>query len=563
MLFSLCCVASLFSGHRAQAESASRLSYAFRLASGPVIQVTATLQTSEQSITELRLAKEWGGVINDGSDVSNLQIESSDGSNVEVKQTSPVEWTVSHEPNTLLHMRYEVLPKESRGAIRGNDYRTQMETKLFQMIGHLGLLAPKPIENAPEAVETFRVAFTGFQDQNWTVMSSFGSGEGPFEFTGKLSEFLHSVIMAGDIQSIVRDVSGNQVGIAIAGSSWQFTPNELADLVAKVVQAERDFFDDHTDKWYLVTLTPVPQSSPQATSLGGTALTNAFSLFCTTNFTLSSGSDQPMKALWLLAHEYFHQWNGNKIPTAGDDPSTYWFSEGFTNYYARKILLRSGLITPNEFVADLNNALRLYDEIPLRLADNDKIRAGFWTNQDAQQLPYQRGDMLALMLDEHIQSKTGGKQSLDDFLLDLFRNRPTGGPVTSELLFSRLQSLVDQEVISHVRDSVLQGGNVSIPKSISEPRLELAKGQLQSYEPGFDFEKSRQSKRIVGVIESSNAYQAGVREDQPIRRFSVDSAANPPIAELTVIENGVEKQTRYEALSAPREVRLYRPAKDE
>jgi hypothetical protein len=58
---------------------------------------------------------------------------------------------------------------------------------------------------------------------------------------------------------------------------------------------------------------------------------------------------------------------------------------------------------------------------------------------------------------------------------------------------------------------------------------------------------------------SGNAYQAGLRDGHEIHRFSIDSSLSPPIAELTFIDNGVEKQVKYEALGAPYEIRIYSP----
>ena len=541
------------------AQSPPKIAYDLQLLPGPVIQVTVTMKTGDQSSTELGVIKEWGGIVNDGTDVSDLKIWDTDGNHLQVTALSATDWKVDHLTNSTLTVRYNVLPKGNREVIRGSDYRTRMDTSLFQMISRFGLLSPIKGEEKDEAVALYRISFSGFREQGWQVMSSFGEGEGTFDYSGTMSEFLHSVVIAGRFQSLVREISGNRVGIAVVGESWQFTANELADLVSSVVQAERDFFDDHSDAWYLITLTPLPQTSPRETSLGGTALTNAYCLYCTNNFTLSTDSDQPMKAVFLLAHEYFHQWNGNKIPSAGEDPDTYWFSEGFTNYFTRKILLRSGIISKEQYIADLNQALQAYDANPLRLAANSEIQSGFWSNYDAERLPYQRGDMLAVMLDEQIQIRSQGRQSLDDVMLDMLRNPLKDKPTTSKSLFRRLKAYVDPDTMSRVEASILAGADVVMPESLAELKLKLAKASMQSLDPGFDVEKSREAKKAVDVIVSGNAYQAGLRDGHEIRRFSIDSSLSPPIAELTFIDNGVEKQVKYEALGAPYEIRIYSP----
>ncbi len=140
--------------------------------------------------------------------------------------------------------------------------------------------------------------------------------------------------LAGKMQLQTRRIKTQPIAIAMLGTDWGFQASELADAVEKVVQTERDFFQDHSDPWYLITLTPVV-GGPNAYSFGGTALKNCFALFCTKNLEVGTQSADAMRTLTLLAHEYFHNWNGVKIPTASEDPETYWFSEGFTNFYAR------------------------------------------------------------------------------------------------------------------------------------------------------------------------------------------------------------------------------------
>ena len=60
---------------------------------------------------------------------------------------------------------------------------------------------------------------------------------------------------------------------------------------------------------------------------------------------------------FLFAHENFHTWNPTLLGGGGPDSGVdLWFSEGFTDYYARTLLLRSGLISPEQF-----DSLFLYD----------------------------------------------------------------------------------------------------------------------------------------------------------------------------------------------------------
>jgi hypothetical protein len=52
--------------------------------------------------------------------------------------------------------------------------------------------------------------------------------------------------------------------------------------------------------------------------------------------------------LWLLLHEWIHQWLGERITMV--DPGDDWFFEGFTNFLVCEVLTRSGIYTNRDVV---------------------------------------------------------------------------------------------------------------------------------------------------------------------------------------------------------------------
>ncbi len=532
------------------------LAYTFLLKRGPAIEVTIHFTGNSDGETNLQVAPEWGGIVNDGSDVNDLTVLDANGQAVPLEQTAPTVWQVRHENGARLTARYEIRPPGAREPNRnGNDYRTRFDANLFQAIGNLAILMPQVFSENQNVY--FQVSFRGFDEIGWRIVSSFGLGAGPFAFTSTCDKFLQSVLMAGNLDIQERWIGEHRIAVAVAGRVWSFETDKLANWVEQIVRAERDFFSDHTDPWYLVTLTPLPASHPGSSSFGGTAVTNCFALYCTPNLNLDPASPDFQRTMILLAHEYFHNWNGIKIPTAGKDPSTYWFSEGFTNYFARRVLFRAGLITAEQFLADLNSALRAYESNEFKLATNAVIAESFWSNHNVRDLPYRRGDMLAVFLDEQIRTQSEGRQSLDDLIVDLFRNPIAEHPMTTELLLDRISQFVDETVFDQIRQVVVAGAEVPIPTAIAEPALTLKSAQARSYDPGFDLEKSRDSKIICGVRESSEAWLAGLRDGQTLQRYSLQNGNGAPTAEVVVLIDGEAKKIEYTPLSAPQEIRVY------
>ena len=59
-------------------------------------------------------------------------------------------------------------------------------------------------------------------------------------------------------------------------------------------------------------------------------------------------------------------------------PAHYWFSEGFTDYYARALMVRAGVISTTEFVAQWNEMLAAYAGSPARTMSGKQAAAAFW-----------------------------------------------------------------------------------------------------------------------------------------------------------------------------------------
>ena len=153
--------------------------------------------------------------------------------------------------------------------------------------------------------------------------------------------------------------------------------------------------------------------------MGGTGLFNAFSIFIG---DISKENEEDWKWLaWLLSHEHFHTWNGIKKMSALPEGSLYWFTEGFTEYYAVKLNYQTQLIELEDYLDHINHILYDYYTSSAHNEKNERIRQDFWNNWDIQRLPYVRGFLFALEWDRKMQEVSNGQYSLDDFMLALFK----------------------------------------------------------------------------------------------------------------------------------------------
>ena len=61
-----------------------------------------------------------------------------------------------------------------------------------------------------------------------------------------------------------------------------------------------------------------------------------------------------------MAHEMFHYWNGANFLVGKNLEDLYWFSEGFTEYYASRSLVRTGVIDKALYFRKLEHYLSRY-----------------------------------------------------------------------------------------------------------------------------------------------------------------------------------------------------------
>ncbi|MBI1930366.1 PDZ domain-containing protein [Candidatus Poribacteria bacterium] len=116
----------------------------------------------------------------------------------------------------------------------------------------------------------------------------------------------------------------------------------------------------------------------------------------------------------FVGHEIFHVWNGQAINFSGQE---YWFSEGFTNYYAAVVSARLGLISEKDFLERMEQACKRYltkqGQLSMRDAGNNK--------SSQYELVYEGGSLVGAALDLQIRNLTDNQKSLDDVMKQMYR----------------------------------------------------------------------------------------------------------------------------------------------
>lgn len=155
-------------------------------------------------------------------------------------------------------------------------------------------------------------------------------------------------------------------------------------------------------------------------------------------------------SLSTVAHEYFHNWNVERIRPEGLEPFRFtdvnmsgemFLAEGFTQYYGELAMLRTGL-TPtadgiSSFAGTLGYVLLTHGSAYRSAMDMSRLAPfvdgasdAFPTNWDNTFVSYYSyGEVIALGLDLSLRARSNGRVTLDDFMQAMWRayGKP-GGP---------------------------------------------------------------------------------------------------------------------------------------
>jgi predicted metalloprotease with PDZ domain len=312
----------------------------------------------------------------------------------------------------------------------------------------------------------------------------------------------HSVFIGG---RDLRIVQSGPLRLAIRGQ-YPFTDAELAADLAKILKAERDFFADDAAAPYLVAASSIETGPSQ--SFRGTWKDGAFAMV-----TSASMTREELRP--FLAHELFHAWNPARlgVPTG---PKDYWFSEGFTDFYARRFLQRARLISSTEFANAWNEMFRAYGASPAKTMPGAQAAKGFWTDPYAEKIPYQRGAMLAALWDWRLRQRGLSLDSVLRAQSEAFRSAPDAGLTE---LFIGAMNRAGVDIDGDVAKYINEGAAIDLPNDIFAPCGTLETVTAPSFELGFDPVPSSDGTLTATHIKpGAAAYRAGLREGMTIVR---------------------------------------------
>jgi predicted metalloprotease with PDZ domain len=390
-----------------QTSWAQRLAYTIEAATQlpNALRVTLTYNTADTTATLFRYANTNWGETDLGSCLSEVQATGP------IQRKTVGDWvvlTVQHRPRQRVQLTYFVRPDRPDTLRQERIFRPIMEQGYFHLYGFGLFVQPTRYWTTAQAQQRVRVRW--LLPSDWHLLTSLAPQTARNAVVKGPASMLESSVFAGGALQVRKLL----VGAAPVWFATRPFHNLALDSVARHLQlalrAQRIFWRDASRASFAVTLLPTYERQPldpqrRHVSMSGTAVLNSFSAFATD--ADNAGPEIAERVDYLFFHELMHQWLGNQIHIRQAEQQ-YWFTEGFTEYFQTQLRLRTQVLTPAQYVQELNQDFvgALYRS-PVRNVPNDSITYHhFWTNRDYQKLPYRRGFLFALYLDTHLKQTT-------------------------------------------------------------------------------------------------------------------------------------------------------------
>ncbi|KAK0806031.1 hypothetical protein LTR02_003254 [Friedmanniomyces endolithicus] len=301
----------------------------------------------------------------------------------------------------------------------------------------------------------------------------------------------------------------SQFGLFYFGTTADdpFDVIKLADYIQALFINMCGFFHDSDTRPYRVFL------RPSLRGFGGQGFLNSFMLEYFPNVEV-----EQWELEWLLAHEATHNWplmDSNPGQVTGADNT--WYNEGIATYYQLFLPYRFGKTTKVEFVKQLNMNLQAYFTNPTIIMSNEEVAEQTWQNSAAQRLPYHRGLLYFLHLEDLMRQSSGGKLGIRSPVQQLLERKRKEEAFDLSCWISLVGTAIGNITVAkeQYRD-MAAGGFLNLPSStLSHFDLRVVATAQERLELGFDT-ASLNSRVISGIVLGSRADEAGIKDGDAI-----------------------------------------------
>lgn len=382
-----------------------------------VVHVSMQCKTDDEDSMIFKMPQWTPGyyqLMNYANKIFHLQVMG-DGNNIEWYKKNNYSWVVQTKGNENIFFQYDVIADSAFVAT------SIIDTSHAYIIPAATFLYNDKKIQAPVSLHIF-------QNKNWSRIATGLDSAGPAYYTATDFDMLFDCpILAGNLEEFPSFKVNNIPHRFIAYKAGDFDKAALMNDLKKIVETSVYIMGDIPYKHYtFLGIGPGNGGIEHLTSSANSFTGYAFK---------TPGGRKAM--LSFLTHEYFHNYNVKRIRPVELGPFDYdngsktnqlWVSEGWTVYYEYMITERAGIISDTDVYNNIRNNILVYEKHDgknhqsLLQSSAETWSDGPFGNDPEKTISYyDKGPVVALMLDFAIRHFTKNKKSLDDVMCRLYK----------------------------------------------------------------------------------------------------------------------------------------------
>lgn len=510
------------------------------------LEVAMTFAAERRLESWLRLQVGWAGIQDYGQ---TWRPSPEQPSGVTVTPEDTHRWQVTHAPEGLVTVRYQILaalPDPDDGKVQDQEqmYRTQIGADWFQFFGYGALPSVESFDD--RRVGRMCVTLVQPEGEVGPLIGSDLNGRVQADAQISLQDShagLRHAFYGGGPGWRVERREGPGGAVIVASRGTQSAPDvAFADSVVQLISAHRRFWGDTEAPKQ--TIVRIPNNG---WNNGGTLVRQTAVLHVSRDFGPHNAAFES-----LIGHENLHQWMPGRLGGRQNDSPEQaahhsWLSEGFTDYYTHRLLLGAGVWTLDQYAEQLTQVFRKYWRSPERHATADSIAPRFFSDRAAGSQMYVRGEWLAMTWDRALREQD--PSGLDGVLrgLLLTRQQAMKAGAAHERVLAALTTRLGDAPRQQVKATVEEGRGLALEEGLAGPCFTVGWADVPRWAPGFDVLKIKGGPPVVatGVIPQGPAAQAGLKEGMMLKGWSIFGGEVTKEIELNVTVDGETKTLRY------------------
>ena len=347
----------------------------------------------------------------------------SNGKKLNLTKTDKQTWKVDTKGITKFRLKYKVFANNLNGtfSVLDSDHANYNGPSLFMFA---------------DGMRNYPVNLTISPFGKWKIFNGYSENPNQTEFRFKSYDMMiDTPTEIGEFRVFEKMIKGKNVRIMIHDEDPDTTgTSEFIRKVYAVTEAQYNAMPeiDYEKYTFMIHFSTKPNT-----------FSDGMEHFNSTQVIVRGSLKNPansMTALGTVSHEHFHAWNVKRLRPEGVGPHnltselytpSLWFSEGFTEYFEPVFMVRSKVISLEEFRRQFQSNISGFTSSEgrqKRNASESSMDTWFWYNSSYDNnfnanwySYYSQGQTIATMMDLKIRKESNHKLSLEGFMGHMYK----------------------------------------------------------------------------------------------------------------------------------------------